>query len=75
MHEFLLSSKKIIKINVNSTQESNIKLKSSNYTYLKIIEIFNKLFKKMNIIKMQKFGSNIDSEKRVILSLWEKLRQ
>ena len=32
---------------------SNIKSKSSNITYLNIIKIFNKLFKKMKIIKKQ----------------------
>ena len=33
--------------------DSNIKSKSLNNTYLNIIEIFNKLFKNMNIINMQ----------------------
>ena len=31
--------------------DSNIKSKSLNNTYLNIIKIFNKLFKKINIIK------------------------
>ena len=31
--------------------DSNIESKSSNNTYLNIIEIFNKLFKKLNFIK------------------------
>ena len=33
--------------------DRNIKLKSSNNTYLNIIEIFKKLFKKINIIESQ----------------------
>ena len=33
--------------------DSNIESKSSNYTYLNIIEIFNKLYKKLNIIEIQ----------------------
>ena len=35
------------------TEATNIESKSSNNTYWNIIKIFNKLFKKMNIIKMQ----------------------
>ena len=33
--------------------DSNIESKSSNNTYLNIIEIFNKLFEKLNIIELQ----------------------
>ena len=33
--------------------DSNIESKSSNNTYLNIIEIFKKLFKKINIIQSQ----------------------
>ena len=33
--------------------DSNIKSKALNNTYLKSVEIFNKLFKKMNIIEIQ----------------------
>ena len=33
--------------------DSNIESKSSNNTYLNIIEIFNKLFKKLNIIELR----------------------
>ena len=43
--------------------DSNIKSKSLNNTYLKIVEIFNKLFKKMNIIEMQNL---------VVASSWKK---
>ena len=42
---------------------SNIESKSSNSTYLNIIKISNKLFKKMNMLKNRKFSSNIDCEK------------
>ena len=35
--------------------DSNIQSKSSNNTYLNIIKIFNKLFKKLNIIKSRNF--------------------
>ena len=35
--------------------ESNIYWKSLNITYLDIIEIFNKLFKKLNIIELCNF--------------------
>ena len=48
--------------------DSNIESKSSNNTYLNIMEILNKLF---FIIK---FGCNLDFEKMVILSELEKLR-
>ena len=34
--------------------DSNIESKSSNYTYFNIIEIFNTLYKKLNIIEIQK---------------------
>ena len=54
--------------------DSNIESKSSNNTYLNIVKIFNKLFKKMNIIKMQNLVVT-STRKRVILSLWEKLSQ
>ena len=52
--------------------DSNIKSKSLNDSYLDIIKIFNKLFKKLNIIelqnlittstlvKYQKFNNNVD---------------
>ena len=33
--------------------DSNIESKSSNNTYLNIIKIFNKLFKKLNIIELR----------------------
>ena len=53
-----------------SRLDSNIKSKSSNKTYLNIIEKFNKLFKKINIE-----SPNLVVTKRVILSVLENLRQ
>ena len=41
---------------LNTRLDGNIKSKSSNNTYLNIVKIFNKLFKIMNMIKMQNLG-------------------
>ena len=41
----------------------NIESKSSNNTYLNIIEIFNKLFKKLNIIESQNLVVTLTSKK------------
>ena len=45
--------------------DSNIKSKSSNNTYLKIIEIFNDLFNKLNIIESQNLITTSDRSQRV----------
>ena len=37
----------------NTRLDSNIESKSSNNTYLNVIKIFNKLFKKFNIIHLR----------------------
>ena len=52
--------------------DSNIKSKSLNNTYLNIIEICTRLFKNKHH-RIAKFGSNVDFEKRVILSELENL--
>ena len=41
---------------LNTRLDGNIKSKSSNNNYLNIVKIFNKLFKIMNMIKMQNLG-------------------
>ena len=43
--------------------DSNIEWKSANNTYLNIIEIFNKLFKKIKHHRIAKFDNNIDLRK------------
>ena len=43
--------------------DSNIESKSTNNTYLKFIEIFNKIFKKMNIIEMQNLVYTLTQKK------------
>ena len=54
----------IVKIVVdNQRQDSNIKSKSLHNTYLNIIEIFIKLFKKLNIIESQNLVVTSTSKK------------
>ena len=38
---------------IHSRLDSNIESKSSNYTYLNIIQIFKKIYKKLNIVEIQ----------------------
>ena len=47
--------------------DSNIESKSSNNTYLNIIEIFNKLSKKIKHYRIAKFDNNIELRKIAIL--------
>ena len=66
---------KVGEISVQQTKYlANIESKSLNNTYLHIIEIFNKLFKKINIIESQNLVVTLTSE-RVILSVLENLCQ
>ena len=46
-----------------SRLDSNIESKSLNNTYLNIIEIFNKLLKKLNIIESQNLVVTLTSKK------------
>ena len=48
-----LASQKLGRSAFLTRLDSNIESKSLNNTYLNIIEIFNKLFKKLNIIESQ----------------------
>ena len=63
---------KLFHLVVDMRLDSNIESKSRNNTYLNFIKIFNKLFKKNEHHQNAKFGSNIDGENRIILSLREK---
>ena len=52
-----------LRLTVYTRLDSNIKLKSSNNAYLNVIEIFNKLFKKINIIESRNLVVTSTSKK------------